>query len=319
MKAVVHEKYGTPDVLQFQEIEKPTPDENQVLVKVHAASINALDWHELTADIFLVRLMGVGLLKPKNPRLGVDFAGRVEAVGHNVTDFQPGDAVFGGRNGSLAEYVCVKNAIALKPANVSFEEAAAVPVAAVTALQGLRDHGQLRAGQKVLIHGASGGVGTFAVPLAKYLGAEVTSVCSTRNVEMARSLGADHVLDYSKADFAKTGQQYDLILAANGNRSIFAYQRALRPGGIYVMAGGSLSQLLQGLLLGKLLFRFANKQMKTFMADLKREDLVLLKELLESGKLKPFVEKCYPISQIQDAFRHFGEGHARGKIIVTMV
>ena len=231
MKAIVYTKYGPPDVIQLKEVEKPTPKEDEVLVKVHAASVNAYDWHFLTADIFLMRLMGGGLLKPKNPRLGADIAGRVEAVGRNVKQFLPGDEVFGdisaNGNGSFAEYVCsLENAFSLKPGNLSFEEAAAVPMAGFTALQGLRDQGQIQPGQKVLINGASGGVGTFSVQFAKYFGAEVTAVCSTRNLDQARSLGADHVIDYTKEDFTQNGQQYDLILAVNGYHPISAYKRA---------------------------------------------------------------------------------------------
>ena len=251
MKAVVYTKYGSPDVLQIKDVEKPAPKDNEVLIKIHAASVNAYDWHFLTADIFLIRLMGGGLLKPKYTRLGADIAGRVEAVGKNVKQFQPGDEVYGMVKGGFAEYACaLEDALALKPSNLSFEEAAAVPMAAVTALQGLRDEGQIQAGQKVLINGASGGVGTFAVQIAKSFGAEVTAVCSTRNVDQARSLGADHVIDYTKEDFTKSGQQYDLILAANGYHPLSAYKRALTPKGIYVMAGGSKAQIFQAMLMG---------------------------------------------------------------------
>ncbi len=243
MKAIVYTKYGPPDVLHLEDVKKPTFNEDQVLVKVHAASINAADWHRLTADIFLIRLMGMGLFKPKNTILGAGIAGCVEAVGKNVKGFQPGDAVFGDvfghGDGGFAEYVPVpESALALKPSNVSFEEAAATPLAAVTALQGLRDEGHIQPGQKVLINGASGGVGSFAVQIAKSFGAEITAVCSTRNVDMVRSLGADHVIDYKKEDFTRNRQQYDLILAVNGYHPISAYKRALTPKGIYVMAGG---------------------------------------------------------------------------------
>jgi NADPH:quinone reductase-like Zn-dependent oxidoreductase len=248
MKAIVYTKYGPPDVLQLQELEKPTPRENEVLVKIHAASVNALDWHMLTADIFLVRFMGGGLFAPKKNRLGADMAGRVEAVGSNVSQFRPGDAVFGDvepfGSGAFGEYVAVpEKGLVLKPANLSFEEAAALPVAALTALQGLRDVGQIQPGQKVLINGASGGVGTFAVQIAKAFGAEVTAVCSTRNLGQARALGADHVIDYTKEDFTQNGQQYDLILAANGYHPLSAYKRSLAPKGIYVMAGGKTRQM----------------------------------------------------------------------------
>src|SRR5512141_1966805 len=250
MKAIVYTQYGPPDVLSLEEVKKPAINEDQVLVKVHAASINAGNWHMLTADPFPMRLMGVGLFKPKNTILGADIAGCVEAVGRNVKQFQSGDAVFGDvfglGSGSFAEYVAVpESALALKPSNISFEEAAAVPVAAVTALQGLRDGGHIQPGQKILINGASGGVGTFAVQIAKAFGAEVTAVCSTRNLEMARSIGADHVIDYTKEDFTQNGQQYDLILAANGYHPISDYLRALNAEGTYVVAGGSMWQLIQ--------------------------------------------------------------------------
>ncbi len=226
MKAIVYTKYGSPDVLQLKDIEKPVPNDDEVLVKIRAASVNAYDWHFLTADIFLICLMGGGLLKPKNTRLGADIAGQVDAVGKNVKQFQPGDEVFGMVAGGFAEYTCAsENALALKPVNQSFDEAAAVPMAAVTALQGLRDEGQIQAGQKVLINGASGGVGTFAVQIAKSYDAEVTAVCSTGNLEQARSIGADHVIDYTKEDFTKKNQQYDLIFAANGYHSLSAYKR----------------------------------------------------------------------------------------------
>ena len=249
MKAIVYTKYGPPDVLHLEEVKKPALNEDKVLVKVHAASINAGDWHLLTADPFPQRLMGIGLFKPKNTILGADIAGCVEAVGRNVKQFQPGDAVFGDvfglGSGSFAEYVSVpESALALKPSNVSFEEAAAVPVAAVTALQGLRDQGHIQPGQKVLINGASGGVGTFAVQIAKAFGAEVTAVCSTRNLEMARSIGADHVIDYTKEDFTQNGRQYDLILAVNGYQPLSAYKRALAPQGIYVFVGGLPAQIV---------------------------------------------------------------------------
>jgi NADPH:quinone reductase-like Zn-dependent oxidoreductase len=245
MKAIVCPKYGKPDVLQLKDVEKPTPKDDEVLIKIQAASLNAYDWHLLTADIFLVRLMGGGFLKPKNKIPGADIAGRVEAVGGNVTQFQPGDDVFGEiSHGGFAEYACAReNRIASKPANLSFEEAAAVPMAALTALQGLRDKGQIQSGQKVLINGASGGVGTFAVQIAKLYGAEVTAVCSMRNLDIVRSIWADHVIDYTKEDFTKSGQRYDLTIVANGYHPILHYRRALGPKGIYVMTGGSMAQV----------------------------------------------------------------------------
>ena len=250
MKAIVHTKYGSADVVQLKDVEKPVPKENEVLVKVLAASANAYDWHFLNADIFLIRISGGGFFKPKNQRLGADIAGQVEAVGENVTQFKPGDAVFGevagNENGGFAEYACApEKKLALKPDKLSFEQAAAIPMAGSTALQALRDAGQIQPGQKVLIHGASGGVGTFAVQIAKSFGAEVTAVCSTAKVEMVRSLGADQIIDYTKDDFTKNGQKYDLILAVNGFHPIAAYKRALTPKGIYVMAGGSVAQIFQ--------------------------------------------------------------------------
>src|SRR3990170_4685911 len=251
MKAIVHTKYGPPDVLQLKDVDKPTPKENQILVKVHAASINAGDYRVMRAEPILIRPMVGGLLRPKDPRFGSDVAGRVEAVGDNVKQFRPGDDVFGCAKGAFAEYVLARESyLALKPANVTFEQAAAVPVAALTALQGLRDAGGIQPGQEVLIQGASGGVGTFAVQIAKAFGAKVTAVCSTRNLEMARLIGADHVIDYTKEDFTQNGRQYDLILAANGYHPLSAYKRALTPQGIYVMAGGTLAQMFQATLLG---------------------------------------------------------------------
>jgi NADPH:quinone reductase-like Zn-dependent oxidoreductase len=323
MKAIVYTKYGSPDVLQLKDVEKPTPKEDEVLVKVAAASVNALDWHLLTADIFLVRLMGGGLLKPKNTRLGADIAGRVEAVGRNIKQFQPGDEVFGDvapwDGGGFAEYVSVpERAFALKPANLSFEGAAAVPVAAITALQGLRDQGKIQPGQKVLINGASGGVGTFSVQIAKYYGAEVTAVCSTRNLDQARSLGADHVIDYTKEDFTQSGQQYDLILAANGYHPLSAYKRALTPKGIYVMAGGSMAQIFQAMLLGSWMSKTEGKKMGGVSAKASQKDLVILKELLEAGKVIPVIDKRYPLSEAAEALRYLGEGHARGKVVIIV-
>lgn len=319
MKAIVSERYGSPDVLELREVEKPTPDENQVLIKVHAASVNAYDWHMLTADIFLVRL-GAGLFKPKNTRRGADIAGRVEAVGSNVKQFQAGDEVFGCiGSGGFAEYACAKeDLLALKPGGLTFEEAAAAPMAALTALQGLRDMGQIQPEQKVLINGAGGGVGTFSVQFAKYFGAEVTAVCSTRNLDVARSLGADHLIDYTREDFTKNGLRYDLILAVNGYRSIFDYRRALNPKGIYVVAGGSLAQILQGILLGSRLSKNGGKKMGFFMANLNQKDLGFIKELIEAGKVKPVIDRCYPLREAAEALRYLGEGHAKGKVVITV-
>ena len=322
MKAFVYTQYGSPDVLQLKELEKPAPKDNEVLVKVHAVSVNAKDWHLLTADIFLVRL-NLGLLKPKNTILGADIAGQVEVVGRNVKQFQPGDAVFGDvfghENGSFAEYASVpESALALKPANLSFEEAAAVPLAAITALQGLRDRGQIQPGQKVLINGASGGVGTFVVQIAKYFGADVTAVCSTGNIDQARSLGADHVIDYTKEDFTQNGQQYDLILAVNGYHPISAYRRTLTPNGKYVMVGGTGAQIFQSLLLGPLMSKKEGQQLGALTLKPNSKDLPLLKELLETGKVVPVVDKRYSFSELPDALQYFGEGHTRGKIVIRI-
>lgn len=323
MKAIVYTQYGSPDVLQLKEVEKPTPKENEVLIKVQAVSLNAADWHLLTADIFLIRLMGMGLTRPKNPILGADIAGRVEAVGSNVKQFQPGDEVFGDIAGwgfgGLAEYVAVaENAVALKPGNLSCEEAAAVPMAAVTALQGLRDKGHLQAGQKVLINGASGGVGTYAVQLAKYFGAEVTAVCSTRNLDQTRRLGADRVIDYSQEDFTRNGQLYDLILAVNGYHPLAHYKRALAPAGTYIMAGGKAAQMFQAMLLGSLLSIGTDKKLGNVSAKSNQKDLLFLKELLEAGKVVPVIDRCYPLNEAAEAFRYLGAGHAHGKVVVTV-
>ena len=324
MKAIVTKRYGSPDVLEFKDIEKPTPKDDDVLIKVYAASVNAYDWHLLTADIFLVRLMGGGLFKPKNTNLGADIAGKVEAVGANVKQFQPGDEVYGdisaSGSGSFAEYACSKEeSLALKPANLTFEEAAAAPMAALTALQGLRDEGRVQPGQKVLINGASGGVGTFAVQIAKYLGAEVTAVCSTRNLDQAGALGADHVIDYTKEDFTQGSLRYDVILAVNGYHPISTYQRALAPQGIYVMAGGSFGQIFQAMLLGPRRSKSSGQKMGGVSAKVVQKDLVLIKELLEAGKIVSVIDRRYPLSETAEALRYLGEGHARGKIVITVV
>ncbi|MDQ3506545.1 MAG: NAD(P)-dependent alcohol dehydrogenase [Actinomycetota bacterium] len=322
MKAIVCTEYGSPDVLNLEEVRDPTPEEDEVLVKVHAASVNAADWHILRADPFLVRL-AMGLLKPKHEILGADIAGRVEAVGANATRFQPGDEVFGDLSGcgfgGFAEYVCAsEDALALKPANMSFEEAAAAPLAAAAALQGLRGKGQVQPGQKVLVNGASGGVGTFAVQIAKSFGAEVTGVCSTDKLDMARSIGADHVIDYTQQDFTKNGQRYDLILAANGYHSISGYKRALSPNGIYVMLGGSTAQMYQAMLLGPLVSMAGSKKMGNLLAKPNQTDLVFLKDLLEAGKVKPVIDRSYPLSEVPEAIRYLEEGHARGKVVITV-
>jgi len=325
MKAIVYHKYGSPDVLELEEVQKPTPKDDEVLVKVHAASANPADWHLLRATPFFARLM-VGLLKPKYKILGSDIAGRVEAVGSNVKQFQPGDEVFGDKFacgwGGFAEYVRVaEDRLVLKPANISFEEAASVPLAAFTALQGLRDRGQIQPGQKVLVNGASGGVGTFAVQIAKSFGPEVTGVCSTRNLDMVRSIGADQVIDYTQEDFTKNGQRYDLIYCAVGNRSAADYKRALNPNGICVVAGFTTMphMLFQVLFLGAWVSMTGSKKIGA-MGTVKpnKKDLVFMKELLEAGKVVPVIDRCYPLSEVAEAIRYLEEGHAKGKVVITM-
>ena len=319
MKAVLYKEYGPPDVLQIDEIEKPTPKDKQVLIKVHAASINAVDYRGMK-NTLLMRVTGGGLFKPNNPRVGTDVAGQVEAVGENVTRFQPGDEVFGCANGAFGEYVLAREAyLALKPANKSFAEAAALPVAALTALQGIRYAGGIQPGQKVLIQGASGGVGTFAVQLAKSAGAEVTAVCGPRNLDMARSIGADHVIDYTQEDFTRNRQGYDLIFAVNGYHWIFDYKRVLNPQGVYVCAGGTLPQFFQAMLLGRWMSRNGGKKMGSMgIAQLNQEDLVYLGELLEAGKIAPVIDRSYPLSEIVDAFRYVEEKHAQGKVVINV-
>ena len=319
MKAIVYTKYGPPDVLKIEEVEKPTPQDKQVLIKVHAASINAADWRGMRYPV-LDRLIGGGLLRPKNTRVGSDVAGRVEAIGENVERFRPGDEVFGCAKGAFAEYVLAReDYLTLKPANRSFEEAAAVPLAALTALQGLRHAGGIRPGKKVLIQGASGGVGIFAVQLAKSFGAEVTAVCSTRNLDMARSIGADHVIDYTQVDFTRNRQCYDLIVAVNGYHPLSDYQRALCPQGIYVCAGGTLPQIFQAMLLGSLMSRNGGKKLGSMgIAKVNQEDLVYLGELLEAGKIVPVIDRSYPLSEIVEAIRYVEEIHAQGKVVILV-
>jgi NADPH:quinone reductase-like Zn-dependent oxidoreductase len=320
MQAVVNTKYGTPDILQFMDVEKPAPKDDEVLIQVQAVSINQYDWHLLSADIPLVRLMGGGLLKPKVTVLGADVAGTVVAVGANVKQFQPGDEVFGDiGSGGFAEYACAKEkTLVLKPTNLSFEEAAAVPMAAITALQGLRDEGQIKPGERVLIQGASGGVGTFAVQIAKTFGGEVTAVCSTRNLEQAHSLGADYVVDYTQEDFTKSGKSYDLILAANGYHSIFDYRRALTADGVYVVAGGTLTQLMQGMLLGKWLSKAGGQQLGVLSAKISQDDLNIIKEMIETGKIKPVIDRRFTLKETPEALRYLGAGHARGKVVISV-
>jgi len=319
MKAIVYTQYGPPDVLQFMEVAKPTPTDDEVLIQIRAASVNPLDWRLMRGRPLFIRLMTGGLRKPTLTRPGVDVAGQVEALGKSVTKFKPGDSVFGGCRGAFAEYACVsEDKLALKPANLSFEDAAAVPVAALSALQALRDMGRIQPGHKVLVDGASGGVGTFAVQIARSFGAEVTAVCSTRNVDRARSLGADHVMDYTREDFTKTGQRYDLILAANAYHSIFDYRRALSQDGVYVMVGGGWSQILQAMLLGPLLSLMGSKKLRFFMAKISQKDLFLLKDLLEAGKIVPVIDRRYPLSDVAEAVRYLEAGHAQGKVVITV-
>jgi NADPH:quinone reductase-like Zn-dependent oxidoreductase len=322
MKAIVYNKYGSPDVLELREIDKPVPTDDEVLVRIRASSVNPAEWYAMTG-LFVAR-MGMGLLKPKNTRLGVDFAGVVEAVGGNVKQFRPGDEVFGGKNGAFAEYVCVREdrGVALKPANVTFEQAAAVPTAALTALQGLRDHGQLQPGQQVLINGASGGVGTFAVQIAKAFGAEVTGVCSTGNVDLVRSLGADHVVDYTQEDFTRSGRRYDLLLDIAGSRSWPACKRVLNPKAIFVIVGGPKTNRWIGPLSHMIKVRLASlrasQKVVFFVAKLDKADLVVLQALIEAGKVTPVIDRRYELREIAEAMRYLGAGHARGKVVITL-
>jgi NADPH:quinone reductase-like Zn-dependent oxidoreductase len=324
MKAILHCEYGGPEVLTLADVEKPTPADNQVLVRVHAASVNPLD---LTIrGPWLLRPL-FGLRKPKETRLGVDYAGTVETVGKNVTNFKPGDEVFGGKNGALSEYVCVlaDRSVVLKPANMTFEQAAAVPVAAITALQGLRDKGKIQAGQKVLINGASGGVGTFAVQIAKSFGTEVTGVCSTRNVDLVRSIGADHVIDYTKEDFTNGAQRYDLIYDLVGNHSFSERRRILNPNGICVMAGiggagwhdGFATRLL-GELNAYVRSRFVSQKFIAYIAQFNKQDMMVLADLMQTGKVTPVIDRTYKLNETAEAMRYLEQGHARGKVVITV-
>jgi len=319
MKAIVYEKYGSPDNLKLEEIEKPLPSEGEVLVKVRAASVNAFDWHVMRADPFIIRLMGFGFLKPKNKIPGADFAGVVEAVGVNAKHFKPGDEVFGCGRGSFAGYLCISESkLAIKSKELSFREAAAIPMAALTALQGLRDYGRIQKGGKVLIEGASGGVGTFAVQIAKSFGAEVTAVCSTSKVETARATGADHIIDYTKEDFTKSNLKYDIIYAANGHHSIFDYKRVLNPNGICVMSGGdaSIFKFFKDMILGLWISKTTDRKILSFIADINQNDLLYLNELVEAGKVKPVLDRKYTLPESADAVRYLEEGHAKGKVII---
>jgi len=325
MKAIVYCDYGLPN-LKLEDVEKPVPNVDQILVKVRAASINPYDWHFIEGTPKIMRLMGVGLRKPKDTRVGVDFAGTVEAVGKNVTQFKPGDDVFGGRGGAFAEYVCRRavGAVALKPASITFEQAASINIAGITALQAIRDKGKVQPGQKVLINGASGGVGTFAVQIAKSFGADVTGVCSTRNVDLVRSLGADHVIDYTKEDFAKGAERYDVILDNVPNHSLSECRSLLNPKGKYVMIGGGgpndsrwvgpFGRVIKTLVMSP----FISQEMGMMMADTNQKDLATLGDLLQSGKVKPVIDRTYKLSELPEAIRYLEEGHARGKVVITV-
>jgi NADPH:quinone reductase-like Zn-dependent oxidoreductase len=325
MKAIVYCDYGLTN-LKLEDIEKPTPNDDQILVKVRAASVNPYDWHFIEGTPKIVRLMGVGLRKPKDTRLGVDFSGTVEAVGKNVTQFKPGDDVFGGRGGAFAEFVCrrAEGAVALKPASITFEQAASVNIAGITALQALRDKGKVQPGQKVLINGASGGVGTFAVQIAKSFGADVTGVCSTRNVDLVRSLGADHVIDYTKEDFAKGTERYDVILDNVPNHSLSECRHILNPKGKYVMIGGGgpndsrwigpFGRVIHALLVSP----FISQKMGMMMADANQKDLTVLADMMQSGKVKPVIDRTYKLSEVPAAIAYLEQGHARGKVIITV-
>ncbi len=322
MRAIVYVEYGPPGVLQFTEVATPVPKDDEVLIRIRAASVNPLDWHYLRGTPYAVRLQA-GWRKPKVTRLGVDAAGQVEAVGKNVTRFRPGDEVFGACKGALAEYGCAaEGALVLKPGNVTFEQAAAVPVAALSALQSLRDKGRIQPGQKVLINGASGGVGTFAVQIARVFGADVTGVCSERNMGLVRSIGANQVVDYTQEDFTKSGQRYDLIIDSVGNHSLSDCRRALTPEGTLVLVGGLGKGRwlgpLTGMLKAVVMSRFVSQKLLPFLAHLNQDDLLVIRELLETGKVAPVIDRSYPLSAVPQAIRYLEEGHARGKVVITM-
>jgi NADPH:quinone reductase-like Zn-dependent oxidoreductase len=322
MKTIVYRRYGSPDVLEYADVDKPTAGDDQVLIRVRAASVNPYDWHFMRGTPYFLRLMA-GLVRPKVTRLGVDVAGQVEAVGGKVTRFKPGDGVFGACQGAFAEYVCAReSALAMKPDNVTFEQAASAPIAALTALQGLRDKGRIQPGQKVLINGAAGGVGTFAVQIAKSFGAEVTGVCSTRNVDMVRSIGADHVVDYTREDFTRSSHQYDLILDCIGNHSFFACRRVLNPKGRLVAVGGPTGRWMIGTLAGLIavlvLSRFVSQKLVAVMARGNSEDLTVLSDLMKARKVTPVIDKRYRLREVPEAVRYQEEGHARGKVVITV-
>src|SRR3954467_12163998 len=321
MKAIAYHSFGSPDVLRCEGIEKPVPGDDEVLIAVRAASVNPLDWHFLRGTPYIGRLQ-FGLRKPKTPRLGADVAGRVEAAGRNVTQFKPGDEVFGACRGAFAEYACApESALALKPETVTFEQAAAAPVAGLTALQALRDKGRLQPGQTVLINGAAGGVGTFAVQIAKQLGADVTGVCSARNVETVRSLGADWVIDYTQEDFTRSGQRYDLILDCVGNHPLSACRRALNPQGIYIIVGAPdgrwispLPRVFQALVMSRL----GSQSLVPFLTRGNQQDLIILRDLMAAGKVTPVIDRSYSLEEVPEAIRYLEGGHARGKVVITV-
>jgi len=322
MRAITYTEYGPPDVLQFREVGKPIPEDDEVLISIRAASVNPLDWHLMRGRPYIVR-MQAGLRRPKATRLGVDVAGQVEAVGKNVTHFEPGDEVFGACKGAFAEYACAsEGALVPKPPNVTFEQAAAAPVAALSALQGLRDKGRIRPGQRVLINGASGGVGTFAVQIAKSFGAEVTGVCSTRNVDMVGSIGANHVVDYTQEDFTKSERRYDLIFDSVGNHSLSETRRALTAEGTLVLAGGPDKGRwlgpLTGMLKAVVMSRFVSQKLLPFLAQLRKDDLIVVQQLLEAGRVAPVIDRSYPLRDVPAAIRYLEEGHARGKVVIRM-
>lgn len=325
MRAVVYCDYGPPDVLRIEDIAKPVPADDQLLVRIHAAAINPHEWHYMRGTPYIMRL-DTGLRRPKVTRLGVDYSGTVEAVGKDVTQFKPGDEVFGGRTGALAEYVAAAEdrAVVLKPANLTFEQAAAVPIAAITALQGLRDKGKVQPGQKVLINGASGGVGTFAVQIAKSFGAHVTGVCSTRNLELVQSIGADEVIDYTRENFTEGEQRYDVILDLVGNHPLSAYRRVLEPNGIHVLVGGGGPDAgnwigpLSGPIKALVSSPFVDHEHVTFLAELNKEDLTVLSDLMQAGKVTPVIDRRYPLSETAEAIRYLETGRARGKVVITL-
>jgi NADPH:quinone reductase-like Zn-dependent oxidoreductase len=322
MKAAVYTRYGPPDVIQIGDIEKPVPKDDEILIRVRASAVNPYDWHFMRGQPYAMRVQ-TGLLTPKSTRLGVDVAGEVETVGGKVTQFKPGDQVFGGCRGAFAEYVCAsESSIAIKPDTVSFEQAASVPIAGLTALQSLRDKGHIQSGHKVLINGAAGGVGTFALQIAKSFGADVSAVCSTRNVDMVRSLGADRAMDYTREDFTRIGQRYDLIFDLVANHSLSACRRVLNPKGIYVVAGvgpgKSVFILLGRAIAGLLLGGFVSQRFSVFGAKLRKDDLIILGELLRTGKVTPVIDRVYRLTEVPVAIRYLEQGHARGKVVITV-